>query len=132
MSRRPYLSDHDLSYPDPREGKLPAWAQDRLARGRQRVTSLEEQLQARQADTEITDIWYGEYDNKVYLPADTIGTPPVHFGMKGAGSRPFEEIQVRHCYDKYNRGALDINGGGPMVIELAGGSNNFRIRLKEG
>lgn len=131
MARRtPFIPLEEAMVQGDAEAKLPAWARGLIDTLRVGVRTAEEHLAAHRETRGVSDTWFGEYDNKVYLPTDSIGTPPVHFGMKGPGSRSFDEIQVRQCYDIHNRGALDVNGGGRLIIEMIS-SNNFRVRLAD-
>jgi len=108
---------------DPREAKLPRWARDILARARGRANSAENKLAAHWATAEKSRIWYGNYDNPIYIP-DAHGYQTVYFSPSG-GESAFDQIGVT-----IRDGAIEVQGGGSVAIELQS-SNFFRVYLQD-
>lgn len=94
-----------------RVAKLPQWAQDYLKATHARAVEAERKLAEFKAGVEPTRIWYGDYDNRVYVP-ESNGYQTVHFNARGTDALD-DDVQVRFGEDD----ALEINSGGPMVIE---------------
>ncbi|WP_078344563.1 DUF7239 family protein [Mycobacteroides chelonae] len=108
---------------DPREAKLPRWARDILTRERGRANSAESKLNAHLVTVEKSRIWYGNYDNPIYIP-DAHGYQTVYFSPSGSGSA-FDQIGVT-----IRGGAIEIQGGGSVALELQS-SNFFRVYLQD-
>lgn len=103
--------------PDPREHTLPRWAQNELRAARGRGDRAEQALADRTAGTGKTRVWYGDYDNRTYLPLNTV----VHWGFGDGSVR--DEISV-HLY----RGGLTVAGGGRVSITPSA-TNCFDVHL---
>jgi hypothetical protein len=118
--------------PDAREPNLPKWAQHQLNRLRISARLANEALADHQASQTPTNIWYGDYDNPIYIP-NTYETMTVHFATHGPDDPEdhMHDIQIRHTTsreypeDHY----LEISGGDSLVIEPVV-SNLIRIRTK--
>lgn len=108
---------------DPREAKLPRWARDQLARHRCYTAGAESKLAAHLATVEKSRIWYGNYDNPIYIP-DAHGYQTVYFSPSG-GESAFDQIGVT-----IRDGAIEVQGGGSVAIELQA-SNFFRVHLQD-
>lgn len=106
--------------PDPREAKLPRWAQDELAKERAKARYAERQLAEHKATVPQSRLWHGDYDNPIYLP----DCNTVHWQLYG-GDRLFDQIQVR-----MDGGALEVTGGHAIAIE-PNSSNFVHIRLRD-
>ncbi len=108
---------------DPREEKLPAWAKLQLKIARNRAHQAEKKLAAHLDTVKPTNIWYGDYDNPIYIPAH-YGYQRVHFVL---GPHDHNEIQVG-----ISKGApeLLINGSRSLVIRPQV-TNEFGIRFHE-
>jgi hypothetical protein len=102
---------------DPRESKLPKWAQEALNRGRQ----AEAALAVHDETSEKSGLWYGRYDNPIYIP-EPAGQQSVVWKM-GDRDHRFEQIMVRR-----NGQSLLINGGMSIIIEPSA-SNTINVRL---
>jgi hypothetical protein len=114
-------SPYDI--PDEREAKLPKWAREELESQRSARRLAEKKLKDHLRTVEPTRIWYGSFDNPVYVPEDR-GYQNIHFTHEGSDG--YGEIQVR-----INRqGLLEINGGHQLVIEMQS-SNCFQVRGKD-
>lgn len=107
---------------DPREEKLPRWARQLLAQERYRANRAERNLAEHLAAGEKSRIWYGDYDNPIYIPDDN-GFQTVYFYPNG-GDSTFQQIAVT-----IRDGAIEIQGGDTLTIELQA-SNTFRARLQ--
>lgn len=118
-------------YPDPREDRLPKWAQELIRELRVARERAVQDLEDHRASQTPTNIWYGDYDNRVYVPANSAGTPNVHFQTHGPNDpEPFlHDIQVRHCRSPYYPNMIDVSGGDGIVITPYG-SNGVRIRTE--
>ena len=98
---------------DPREDKLPAWARALLAKERSARRSAEEDLADHRASEKKTRIWYGDWDNHVYIP-EHYGYQRVHFDL---GSNEDNRDDVNIGIDKGNPHKLLINCGRAIVIK---------------
>ncbi|MDM2398125.1 hypothetical protein PP613_03725 [Mycobacteroides abscessus] len=107
---------------DPREEKLPRWARQLLAQERYRASCAERRLAEHLATVVKSRIWYGDYNNPIYIP-DDYGYQTVHFYPNG-GDSTFQQIGVT-----IRDGAIEIQGGDTLTIELKS-SNYFRTRLQ--
>lgn len=110
---------------DPREGKLPVWAQQLLRDARRIADIAENRLQTHLDTVSPSPIWYGDYQNPIYVPVDH-GYQTVYFNVRGENSSKstFDEIAVQ-----YRKGVLQIQGGGPVLISPTA-SNCFYVSLK--
>lgn len=108
----------------PREEKLPRWAQLELAKARRRAEDAEQALADHQASLTPTRIWYGDFNNPIYVPV-TYGHERVHFDL-GEHGEHYTEIQV--CLDR--QGRLEIQGGHAVCLDLQS-SNTFQVRFAE-
>jgi len=105
---------------DPREEKLPRWARDELAKARRAARDAERKLADHVAAAERSRIWYGSYDNPIYVP-ETNGYQRLHFTL---GERDtYDEIQV-----SIKDGGLEVMGGHGIVLEPQV-SNVVHVRL---
>ncbi|WP_100460796.1 DUF7239 family protein [Mycobacteroides abscessus] len=107
---------------DPREEKLPQWARKLLADERYRASRAERKLAEHVATVEKSRIWYGEYDNPIYIPDDN-GYQTVYFSPNG-GEGTLHQIGVT-----IRDGAIEIQGGDTLTLDLQA-SNTFRARLR--
>lgn len=107
---------------DPREEKLPQWARKLLADERYRASRAEHRLSEHVAKVEKSRIWYGDYNNPIYIPDDN-GYQTVYFSPSG-GEGTFHQIGVT-----IRDGAIEIQGGDTLTLELRS-SNYFRARLQ--
>lgn len=107
---------------DPREEKLPRWARDVLIRERERATRAEFRLAAHVEAVPKSPIWYGTFDNPVYIPASH-GHQNVNFSMTGERTT-CDEIGVR-----LKRNCLEIFGGDTLSVEMVS-SNRFIVHLR--
>ncbi len=105
---------------DPREEKLPQWARKLLAKERFRANSAERKLAEHLDTVEKSRIWYGDFNNPIYVP-DMNGYQTVHFSLTGKQG-VMDEIAVTIKDD-----ALEIQGGTSVSLELQS-SNYFRVR----
>lgn len=103
---------------DPREPKLPVWAQDLLYDARKRADTAEHRLAAHLETVEETPIWYGERSHPLYVPFER-GYQTVHFQL---GPGHFNEIQAR-----IKDGAVEIMGGHELQVTLQS-SNVFHVK----
>ncbi len=106
---------------DPREEKLPRWAREQLAKARIGRVAAEVKLDAHLATIEKSRIWYGDYNNPIFID-DNNGYQTVYFSPSGSESA-FDQIGVA-----IRDGALEIQGGNSVALELKS-SNFFRVRL---
>lgn len=106
---------------DPREEKLPQWARKLLADERCRAIRAERKLAEHLTTIKKSRIWYGDYDNPIYIPDDN-GYQTVYFAPTG-GESTFQQIGV-----VIRDGAIELQGGDRLAIELKS-SNYFRARL---
>ncbi|QNJ56852.1 hypothetical protein SEA_REINDEER_42 [Mycobacterium phage Reindeer] len=107
-----------MSRKDPREGNLPKWAQQLLAEERRRADRAEDRLAEHLQTVEPSPIWYGDWDNRIYIPAD-LGYQTVYFSTTGEPSKhTFDEIGVA-----FRQGVLQIQGGAAISIHPK--SSNF-------
>jgi hypothetical protein len=105
---------------DPREVKLPRWAQEELARARQEATDAKERLATYEATLSKTSVWHGNYvDPPIYLPEHT----QVHWQMR-EGSKTFDTITV-HRDDHHG---LLLHGSTSIRL-LPGASNSIYVDL---
>lgn len=111
------------THEDPREEKLPRWARLLLAAERHRAGLAERRLAEQLATVEKSPIWYGGYENPIYIP-DPYGLESVHFSLTG-GDRVGDQIQV--MIREYT---LEIQGGNTLLIEPKS-SNYLRVGLGE-
>lgn len=77
---------------DPREAKLPQWARKLLADERYRASCAERKLAEHVAKIEKSRIWYGDYNNPIYIPDDN-GYQTVYFSPNG-GEGTLHQIGV--------------------------------------
>jgi hypothetical protein len=108
---------------DPREAKLPKWAQDALKNERWRADEAERRLAAHVETVEPTTIWYGDWENKVYIPHPDFAR--VVFMMRPGGDGSFDEITVGFRYGK-----LHINAGRAIAVEPIG-ANCLDVVLRD-
>ncbi|AMT71952.1 MULTISPECIES: DUF7239 family protein [Mycobacteroides] len=108
---------------DPREPKLPAWAREQLAKARNRAGDAERKLDAHLVTITKSRIWYGNYDNPIYIP-EAHGYQTVYFSPSG-GESSFDQIGVT-----IRDGAIEIQGGHSVALELQS-SNFFRVCLAD-
>ncbi|QBJ00261.1 hypothetical protein SEA_PHARAOH_73 [Mycobacterium phage Pharaoh] len=109
--------------PDEREPKLPKWAQELLAEERRKRADYERKLAQHKATVEPSLIWYGDYDNPIYVPPN-YGHQRFHMSMNGEVD-PYlhDEIQVSLKDDE-----LEISGGRGLLVKPQV-SNVIKIRL---
>lgn len=113
---------------DPREAKLPKWAQDLLRKERFERNRSEEKLAAyMRQQVKPTPIWYGTWQNPIFLP-DTSGYQRVHFQMNGTNPKMTtrDDIQVGIKHNQPN--TLEIMGGDRIVISPSA-SNVVEVQL---
>jgi hypothetical protein len=117
MSTRhpPPLKPEELATPDPREDKLPAWAQKRLTEGRRATKVAQDKLAEHLGTVEKTSIWYGDYDNRIYVP-EHYGYQTVHFNPHN-DDEFHHDIMVKYSRDRGVKG-VEINGGDSLQIDL--------------
>ena len=108
---------------DPREERLPRWAQHSLGRERVRREDAELKLAAHLDTVEKSRIWFGDYGNPIYIP-EPHGYQTVYFSPNGSDSS-FDQIGVT-----IRDGGIEIQGGNTMSIELQS-SNFFHARFSE-
>lgn len=72
MMARDFLSETEYSYPDPREAKLPVWAQERLARGRQLLYDARAEQESHRASLTPTK----HLVRRTHRPEPRQGLPP--------------------------------------------------------
>lgn len=114
--------------PDPREPKLPVWAQKALRDARHQAAHYKELLAKTEGEQEPTRVWHGDYDHKVYIPDVYAGRSSRIFFQVEEGDRG--QIQARIVKDYDGKWQLAIMGGDPLTIEFGGGSNRFNIGFK--
>lgn len=107
---------------DPREEKLPQWARKLLADERYRANRAERKLSDHVAKVEKSRIWYGEFDNPIYIPDDN-GYQTVRFSPNG-GKSTMQQIGVRVL-----DGAIEVSAAAPLTLDLLS-SNYFRAKLQ--
>jgi hypothetical protein len=107
---------------DPREEKLPRWARELLLKERRRADDAERKLDDHLKTVEKTQVWYGNYDNQIYVPSGY--GQQIHFDTTG-NNRYYEQISVR-----LDDGALYVMGGRPLSLEPEA-SNTCRVRMRE-
>jgi hypothetical protein len=112
---------------DPREEKLPVWARELLSKERERASRAEGKLQDHLETIEKSRIWFGSYDNPIYVP-EPFGHQTLHFQVldDSVGG----DIQVRIKKDHKGRTGIEVNGGDSVTVELDA-SNLFRVYLQE-
>jgi hypothetical protein len=93
---------------DPREEKLPAWAREELRKARDRADHTEKDLADHVASTPKSNVWHGNYGNRIYLPEHAV----IHWQTSTEEDGTLNEIQaywdVRH--------GLEIQGGSGIQI----------------
>lgn len=110
---------------DPREDKLPLWAQKLLKDARYRADTAEERLNAHLQTVEPSAVWFGDYQNKVYLP-DERGFQQVHFSVTGQPAKSsYDEVQVG-----WRKDLLHISASRPVSIQPIG-SNCFDLQVRD-
>lgn len=107
---------------DPRESKLPRWAQEALADERRRADTAERKLAAHKETVQKTRIWFGHYDNPIYVPV-FYGHERVHFDLGELGEH-YTEVQVGFTRD----GRLEVQGGHSLSVDMQS-SNTFQVRF---
>ncbi|ALF00569.1 hypothetical protein SEA_DIMINIMUS_42 [Mycobacterium phage Diminimus] len=114
-----------MSEKDPREGNLPKWAQSLLAKERYRADKAEHRLKEHLQTVEPSPIWYGDWENKIYIPVD-YGYQTVYFSATGKPSKhTYEEIGV-----SFRKGVIQIQGGTSIAIRPKS-SNYAEIYLSD-
>lgn len=108
---------------DPREEKLPRWARAQLERARHRAATAEARLAAHLDTVTRSRIWYGDYENPVYVP-EFGGYQRLHFQLAD-GSWVGDQINVG-----IDRGGLSVMAGRPVNLEPTA-SNCFRVTLRD-
>lgn len=94
---------------DPREEKLPKWAKDILRAERRRAIEAEEKLAEHLTTVQQSRIWFGGYDNPIYVP-EPHGYQTVHFN-------PLGDDQLHHTIQvRINGEGVEINGGSSLNI----------------
>ncbi|MBE5471616.1 DUF7239 family protein [Mycobacteroides abscessus] len=112
-----------MSTIDPREDKLPRWAREQLAKARRAAGVAEGKLNAHLSTITKSRIWYGNFDNPIYIP-EAHGHQTVHFSPSGSDST-FDQIGVA-----IRDGAIEILGGNSVALELQS-ANFFRVHLHD-
>lgn len=107
-----------------REQKLPVWARQRLRAARDRADRAESQLAAHMETVEQTSIWYGDYQNPIYIPRH-YGHQRVHFKLGEDTVGSWNEVQVG-----IRDGGLEIMASRAMTIEPQV-SNVVLVRLRD-
>lgn len=107
---------------DPREDKLPKWAKALLSAERYRADKAERRLAEHLDKVEPTPIWYGDYDNPIYIP-EHYGYQTVHFQF--GSSDLYDDINVRKRDD-----GIEVGGGRALSIDMEV-SNRFKIRFRD-
>ncbi|UQS94649.1 hypothetical protein SEA_RIFTER_80 [Mycobacterium Phage Rifter] len=96
---------------DPREANLPRWAQTLLNQERKERSIAERRLEEQKATAGKSSVWYGDYDNPVYVPQRFKNPETFHFSTTGSVDL-HDEFQVQLLDD----GMLEISGGRSLVI----------------
>lgn len=109
---------------DEREARLPRWARELLAHERRERRDAERRLAAHLETVVKSSIWYGNYDNPVYVP-DPYGFQTVHFVLLDGSDRVGDQISVH-----IDKGGLQIMGGSSVALEPCG-SNSLSVRLRD-
>lgn len=109
-----------MSEKDPREEKLPRWARELLAQERTRANRAEHRLAEHLETVEPTRIWYGDWQNKIYVPED-YSYQTVYFDPTNTG-HTLDQICVRIDGD-----GIMVMGGRSVVLEM-NASNTFRVK----
>lgn len=107
-----------MSTLDPREARLPRWAQEELRAARNRADRAEQALADYTATLEKTQLWHGDYTQQIYMPISDIV-------VWGFGT---ESVQDQISVHRYRNG-LTISGGGPIVVAPTA-SNSIDVRLR--
>ncbi|QGJ90220.1 hypothetical protein PBI_SHEAKEIRA_74 [Mycobacterium phage SheaKeira] len=107
--------------PDEREPKLPRWAQQLLADERRRAGLAERKLSQHLDTVEPGRIWFGDYDNPIYIPSH-FGYQRIHLATTDSGAM-HDEFQVALKED-----FLEVSGGRGLTIEPQV-SNVIKVRL---
>ncbi|AUV62025.1 hypothetical protein KIV63_gp19 [Mycobacterium phage SWU2] len=108
---------------DEREAKLPRWARDLLTQERTRADRAERKLAAHLDTVEPSHIWYGDYNNPIYIPPD-YGYQTVHFQLGEIGDM-HTDVNCR-----IKDGAVEVGGGHGLSLDMEV-SNRFRIRFSD-
>ncbi|AEK08521.1 hypothetical protein SEA_SUPERCALLIE99_77 [Mycobacterium phage SuperCallie99] len=109
---------------DPREAKLPRWAQALINTERLHRSIAERRLEEQLATTGKSSVWYGDYDNPVYVPQRFKHPERFHFSTTGSGDL-HDEFQAQLTAD----GMLEISGGRGLVIRPQV-SNVIQVQLQ--
>lgn len=112
---------------DPREEKLPRWARQLLAVERHRAATAERRLAEHVETVEPTRIWYGDWQNPVYLP-ERFGYQSVSFNMNGkvGNKHTFDTITVCLRRD----GEFEVQGGHAIHLHPVA-SNLVHITMED-
>ncbi|QFG10428.1 hypothetical protein KIV65_gp39 [Mycobacterium phage Anthony] len=108
---------------DPREAKLPRWAQALLASERRRANEAVSALEEHKKSVEPTRIWHGSSKNPIFVPEQD-GYQTIRFDM-GHHRKFYDEIKVR-----FNDDGLQIAAGRRLIVEPVV-SNVVQISLKD-
>ncbi|KAA0021822.1 DUF7239 family protein [Antrihabitans cavernicola] len=95
---------------DPREDKLPRWARELLGSERRKASDAQAKLAEHLGTVVESPIWYGGYDNPVYLP-ERYGYQEIHFRVGGT-DRLFDEVAVGLNGDR-----VEVRGGRGLILE---------------
>jgi hypothetical protein len=112
---------------DPREDKLPKWAQDQLATLRRKVTDAERRAEeARLASgPEDSDTFLHPHDE---IPVRLGRGEPVRFQL---GENYFDYLDVRIKRDRRDGPYLELMSGGGVLALRPQVSNVVRVRVDE-
>jgi hypothetical protein len=112
---------------DPREVKLPRWAQEELAKARQEAADATKKLNEHLEQLPKTGVWYGKYENPIYIPDGD----QVHWQMREGSKKTFGTISVFKAVKSPEWGAggrLIVNGDRSLQV-LPSASNTVYIDL---
>ncbi|QXN73171.1 hypothetical protein SEA_COOKIEDOUGH_80 [Mycobacterium Phage Cookiedough] len=110
---------------DPREAKLPRWAQALINTERRKRADAERKLEEQLATTGKSPVWYGSYDNPVYIPQRFKHPERFHFSTTGRGDLN-DEFMV-HLRDD---GCLEVSGGRGRLAIHPQVSNVILVQLQ--
>lgn len=105
---------------DPREEKLPRWARALLAEERRAARDARDKLDEHLKTVERSRIWYGDYDNKIYVP-EPFGYQTIHMNPYGDGEF-YHDVQFR-IKDRH----IEVSGGDSLSVDMRV-SNLFDLR----
>ncbi|OZD23850.1 hypothetical protein CH253_08315 [Rhodococcus sp. 06-156-3C] len=115
---------------DPREDRLPKWAQTALASERSKSAALEREIGKMRETVEWSRISYGDlYGFPQYIPDERYGPQRVRFTVEGEQSSKYHEtgdIEV----SMPEAGVLELRGSRSLVLRPHV-SNVLRVSLRK-